>query len=93
MKMRNTQKTFFGLCAEKINFRVFLYTLVTKISESTKYLSVIRIKEQTENKRGQTAHQSWIKCRYSFMNEHDTRHFVNEVVAILDASHGRPTTN
>jgi hypothetical protein len=35
-----------------------LYTLVTKISESTKYLSVIRIKEQTENKRGQTAHQS-----------------------------------
>ena len=27
------------------------------------------------------------------MNEQDTRHFVNEVVAILDASHGRPTTN
>ena len=31
--MRNTQKTFSGLCAEKINFRVFLYTLVTKISD------------------------------------------------------------
>jgi hypothetical protein len=57
--MRNTQKTFSGLCAEKINFRVFLYTLVTKIPESTKSLSVIRIKEQTENKIGQTAHQ-WI---------------------------------
>jgi hypothetical protein len=30
---------------------------------------------------------------YSFMNGHDIRHFLNEVVAILDASHGRPTTN
>ena len=27
------------------------------------------------------------------MNGQDTRHFVNEVVVILDASHDRPTTN